>query len=148
MTHTIDDAEQTIRFERTLGASPEEVFDAWTNPARVMSWWDPTGNPLVACSIELRRGGSFRFETCGHAPPFAGTYLVIEPPHRLEFEAMGAIGTVLLDRVGSGTRMRVSIRSPSAEHFATFVRLGVAEGTSVTLDRLVEHVGSRAERTT
>jgi uncharacterized protein YndB with AHSA1/START domain len=143
MNHTIDDTEHTIRFERTLAASPEAVFDAWTNPVRVTSWWDPSGSPLVACSIDLRRGGSFRFETSGHAPPFAGTYLVIEPPQRLEFEAMGAIGTVLLERVRAGTHMRVTIRSPSREHFETFLRLGVADGTSVTLDRLVEHVGSR-----
>ena len=27
-------------------APPEDVFDAWTQPAHLTRWWDPTGTPL------------------------------------------------------------------------------------------------------
>jgi hypothetical protein len=41
--------------------------------------------------------------------------------------------------------MSVSIRSPSAEHFEMFVKLGVQAGTSKTLDNLVQLLGGRAK---
>jgi hypothetical protein len=53
---------------------------------------------------------------------------------------MGAHGVITLAPEGGGTRMRVSIQSPSAEHFEMFVKLGVAEGTGRTLDNLVRSV--------
>jgi uncharacterized protein YndB with AHSA1/START domain len=74
MNATIDQQTLTIAFERQFRASREEVFDAWTRPERVADWWDPTGAHLVACEIDLRPGGAFRFANQGHSPPFAGTY--------------------------------------------------------------------------
>ncbi len=141
MNDTIDRPAKTISFERTLSASPAEVFDAWTRPDEVTQWWDPTGAPLVACTIDARPKGAFRFVTAGHAPPFEGVYEVFDRPRRLEFQALGAKGTVTLAPHGHGTLMRVSIQSPSAEHFEMFVKLGVHEGTAKSLDNLVALVG-------
>jgi uncharacterized protein YndB with AHSA1/START domain len=140
MSDTIDRPHRTISFERTLDATPEEVFDAWTEPAQVTRWWDPSGTPLVACTIDLRPGGGLRFVTAGHAPPFEGTYDVIDRPGRIEFTAMGAKGVVSLLAHGTGTRMTVSIASPSLEHFEMFLKLGVNVGTAATLDNLVGHM--------
>lgn len=140
MSDTIDTQENTIHFERQLDASPEDVFDAWTQPEQVTKWWDPTGVELAACSIDLRPEGSFRFETAEHARPFEGTYRIVERPSRLEFDAMGAHGTVLFHSRGAGTLMKVSIRCASREHFELFLKLGVQTGTSITLDNLVRHV--------
>lgn len=146
MNDTIDKQHRTVSFERTFASTPDEVFDAWTQPEQVSQWWDPTGTPLVACTIDLKPKGSFRFVTAGHAPPFEGVYDVIERPHKLQFQAMGATGTVLLRAHETGTRMSVSIRSPSAEHFEMFLKLGVNTGTSTTLDNLVRLLASRARR--
>lgn len=145
MTHTIDRDRTTIGFERQLDATPDEAFAAWTEPAQVTAWWDPTGAPLVACAIDLRPGGRFRFVTAGHAPPFEGTYEAIERPGRLAFDAMGAHGVVTFAAHAGGTRMQVSITSPSVEHFEMFLRLGVATGTGVTLDNLARHLGTRGK---
>jgi hypothetical protein len=79
----------------------------------------------------------------GHSPPFTGAYTVVERPTRLVFEALGSVGTVTLERSGSGTRMRVTIRCASKEHLEHFVQLGVAAGTDRTLDNLVRHVSAR-----
>lgn len=140
MADTIDRQTLTFHFERLLEASPEAVFDAWTIPEQISQWWDPTGQRLTACAIDLRVGGAFRFETAGHAPPFAGEYVVVEQPSRLVFTAMGAQGTIVLEPEGGKTRMRVAIQSPSLEHFETFLTLGVATGTSATFDNLAAHV--------
>lgn len=145
MSDTIDKDQRTVSFERILSAAPEEVFNAWTQPERIAQWWDPTGIPLVSCSVDLKPKGTFRFVTAGHAPPFEGVYEVIERPGRLEFNAMGAKGTVNLRPHAQGTLMSVSIRSPSAEHFEMFVKLGVQDGTRRTLDNLVELLGGRTK---
>jgi uncharacterized protein YndB with AHSA1/START domain len=138
MNATITDRESlTIAFERRLHASREEVFDAWTRPEQVSQWWDPTGTPLVACEIDLRSGGAFRFVNEGHSPPFTGTYTTIERPSKLVFDALGSVGTVTIQAEGTMTRMRVTIRCASAEQLEQFVKLGVDTNTDRTLDNLV-----------
>ncbi|MFO0675765.1 MAG: SRPBCC domain-containing protein [Polyangiaceae bacterium] len=132
----IDSATHTIHFERTIDASPERVFDSWTKAENVSQWWDPSGKPLVACTIDLRVGGSFRFVTDGHAPPFEGTYKTLERPAKLVFEALGSVGTVSIEKRGGKTHLHVSIRCASAEHLAQFQKIGVDQGTNVTLDNL------------
>ena len=144
MEATIDQQTLTISFERSLAASPAEVFDAWTHPEQVAQWWDPTGTPLRACESDLRPEGAFRFENGDHSPPFTGVYKVVERPTRLVFEALGSVGTVSLRAEGEKTRMRVTIRCASQEHLEHFVRLGVATNTDRTLDNLVCYVAARA----
>lgn len=146
MSHTVDSAQHTIHFERRLAASPADVFDAWTQAEQLTHWWDPSGTPLSACTVDLRPGGSFRLVTVGHAPPFEGRYVTIDRPGLLVFEAMGAVGTVALRQDGDGTHMQVAIRCASAEHFEMFVQLGVHTGTAVTLDNLVARMAARAAR--
>ena len=136
----------TITFTRRIAAAPARVFDAWTEPRHVTQWWDPTGRPLAACTIDLRVGGTFTFTNAGnaHSPPFAGTYTRIDRPRELAFDALGAAGTVHLADDAGGTAMTVSIRCASAEHLAQFVALGVADGTARTLDNLAAHVALAA----
>jgi uncharacterized protein YndB with AHSA1/START domain len=139
-TH-VDHDTSTIRFERHFEASPEEVFDAWTCPEQIRLWWDPTGRPLSACTVDLRPGGGFVFTSgSGHAPPFAGTYLEIARPALLVFDVLNARGTVQLSGAQDSTRMVVTIRCSSAEHLAQFLKLGVDVGTDQTLDNLVRHL--------
>jgi uncharacterized protein YndB with AHSA1/START domain len=132
----------TITFERTTKASREQVFDAWTKAEHVTHWWDPSGAPLAECTIDLRPGGAFRFvnHANAHGPPFEGAYRVIERPSKLVFDAMGAVGTVLVETRGRDTHLTVTIRCASAEHFEQLVKLGVDAGTSKTLDNLVAHL--------
>jgi uncharacterized protein YndB with AHSA1/START domain len=138
----IDEATHTIRFVRELHVPPERVFTAWTTPSELAQWWDPAGERLAICEMQLRPGGEFRFVTSHHPDrPFTGTYLEIAPPDRLVFDANGATGRVLLDPQPGGTRMTVEIACRSAEHLAQFVAMGVADGTSVTLDNLAHFVG-------
>jgi uncharacterized protein YndB with AHSA1/START domain len=144
----LDPKTHTITFERSLSASCEQAFDAWTQPDHVTQWWDPTGTPLAACTIDLRPGGTFRFVNQGntHAPPFEGVYRVVERPAKLVFDAMGAVGTVLFETRGTVTYLTVTIRSASADHLEQFVKLGVDTGTNLTLDNLVAYLqGQRTD---
>ena len=139
----VDRATHTIRFSRELGAPPSQVFEAWTQPEQVTSWWDAEGQPLLICEIDLRRGGSFKFVSKGHRDfPFIGKYVEIAPPDRLVFEAMGAIGRVLLHEANGGTHMVVEIQCQSADRLDQFIKMGVDAGTSQTLDNLVSFINS------
>ncbi len=142
----IDRSNFTITFTRVLPASPDRVFDAWTQPEHIEQWWDPSGVPLSECQVDLRPGGSFKFTNrdSAHSPPFSGTYLAIERPSRLEFDALGARGTVRLESKGSMTHMTVSIHCASTEHLEQFLKLGVDEGTARTLGNLVEYLADRS----
>jgi uncharacterized protein YndB with AHSA1/START domain len=141
---SIDHQTLTITFQRAFDAPREDVFEAWTEPEQITQWWDPTGTPLAACAVDLRPGGAFAFTMAsGHAPPFAGVYRLVERPAQLVFDAMGSVGTVRLDEGQGATRMVVTIRCPSAEHLAQFLKLGVDVGTDKTLDNLVGHVAAR-----
>src|SRR5271156_2808106 len=106
----IDRASHTIRLTRDFDAPRAEIFDAWTKPEQVTSWWDAAGEPLAACEIDLRPGGAFKFVAKGRAEmPFAGIYREIAAPDRLIFEALGATGRVLLREAAGKTHMTVEI---------------------------------------
>lgn len=137
---TVDEATHTIRFTRRFRANRDQVFSAWTEPQHVSCWWDPTGKPLARCEIDLRVGGSFTFASAEHPMPFTGVYREIDRPERLVFDAMAAEGRVILDEADGGTIMLVEIACVSAEHLEQFVKMGVAVGTSRTLDNLVAHL--------
>lgn len=142
----VDEATHTIRFERELDCAPQQAFEAWTRPEEIGQWWDPAGAPLATCEIDLRIGGGFTFINRDHPErPFVGSYREITPPSRLVFEAMGALGRVMLEARAGRTRMVVEITCANEAHLKQFVHLGVAQGTAQTLDNLVAHMGRRAK---
>jgi uncharacterized protein YndB with AHSA1/START domain len=143
----LDEATHTLRFTRRLAAPPELVFAAWTDPEQVACWWDAAGERLLRCEIDLRVGGGFTFVSRSHPDmAFAGIYREIAPPSRLVFDAMGAEGRVMLEPAGSaGTVLVVEIACASEAHLQQFVAMGVAAGTSQTMDNLVAYVGARTE---
>jgi len=145
---TIDRNNFTITFRRSFEAPREQVFEAWTQPEHIKHWWDPSGVPLSECVVDLRPGGAFKFtnKDSAHSPPFAGVYKMIEPPSKLVFEALGSLGTVQLESTNGSTDMTVSIRCGSAEHLEQFLKLGVHEGTALTLDNLVRYVGKSRQQ--
>jgi uncharacterized protein YndB with AHSA1/START domain len=141
----IDRGSHTIKLTRHFDAPLAQIFEAWTKPEQVTCWWDAAGEPLAACEIDLRLGGSFKFVTKGHPEmPFAGIYREITPPHRLIFEALGATGRVILQEAAGKTHMTVEIECRSAEQLDQYLKMGVDVGTAQTLDNLIAYARSRA----
>lgn len=135
----IDTTTNTIRLRRSIAAPAHKVFEAWTTPAIVSKWWDPDGEPLSECEIDLRPGGAFRFVHQSHGDGFAftGIYREIAGPDRLVFDAMGAKGRVDFVERGGRTEITVAIVCASPDHLQQFLTVGVAHNTGRTLDRLV-----------
>jgi uncharacterized protein YndB with AHSA1/START domain len=66
--------EQTVR----IAASPETVWEFWTDPARLAEWWGH------AAEVELEPGGLFRV-AMDSGPVMRGSFITLDPPYRLEF---------------------------------------------------------------
>jgi hypothetical protein len=84
--------------ERTLKASPERVFDAFTDPDQLTKWWWPNGFTCPAAEVDLRVGGTYRvaMEWPDFIPVEAqfshymgGEYYEIDRPHRLLMSGRG-----------------------------------------------------------
>lgn len=79
-----------LHLEHSFRATPEEVFDAWTNPAVLMRWWAmrPSQSPGT-CEVDLRVGGRYLLEMrdpdTGAVHAVAGEYREVQRPHRLVF---------------------------------------------------------------
>lgn len=71
----IDDVNNALVFKRTITATPERLFDAWTKPDQISKWWDPAGRDLAECTIELKQGGIMRLVNEGQQEhPFEAYY--------------------------------------------------------------------------
>jgi len=71
---------------RRLDAPPERVFEACTDPRRLVRWLTPGAGDLHAAITDLRVGGCFTLDGCdpdGRAYAISGTYRDIVPDRRL-----------------------------------------------------------------
>jgi uncharacterized protein YndB with AHSA1/START domain len=59
-THTTEQLGDIV-VTRIYDAPRELVFRAWTDPAHIMRWWGPRGHTSPFVSVDLRKGGEFRF---------------------------------------------------------------------------------------
>lgn len=77
-----------IVVEGYFAASPERVFNAWTNPDVLRKWFGLTPNSLEIAEIDLRVGGSWRLmksEAGNKTIGFEGQYQDVRPAERLVF---------------------------------------------------------------
>jgi uncharacterized protein YndB with AHSA1/START domain len=76
---------QCIRLERLLPAPIEDVFAAWTEPARMARWLSPRGRAEVDADVVV--GGSLRVVMIDGDVRIEhdGEFLEVQPPTRLSF---------------------------------------------------------------
>lgn len=141
-------SDREIVITRTFQAPRELVFEAWTTPKHVAQWWDPTGQPLATCDIDLRPGGSFRFVHRGPQGGYAfvGTYREIKRPSRLVFTTPAPsggeiVGTLVLLENGATTAATVTMTCASKADRDALLKSGVDRGTVQTLENLDTYLG-------
>ena len=88
MAARFDEDTRTIRIERMFDAPRELVFDAWTQPERLLQWYAPRGCTITLAKLDARPGG--RFHWCIHNPAFGdcwcvGVYREIVRPERVVY---------------------------------------------------------------
>ena len=79
----------SLEVRRTLRASRERIYQAWTDPAALSRWFSPTDDyETIVHELDLRIGGSYRIEMrhkSGAQHIATGVYRELAPPDRLAF---------------------------------------------------------------
>jgi uncharacterized protein YndB with AHSA1/START domain len=112
--------DKVLRIERVIAATPERLFELWTEPEQLVKWWGPEGATTPKHAIDVRPGGRWRTTmrlANGSDHTVSGIYRAIEPPKRLVFtwgwdDDAGMRGhetevTVTFEPTTGGTRMRL-----------------------------------------
>ena len=76
-----------LKITRTIHASRQEVFEAWTNVESVKQWMCPEGSFVSFVELDVRVGGAFRIDMHieGAEVVHTGIYRAITPPEKLVF---------------------------------------------------------------
>ena len=146
--------------EWVVKASPERVFDAFTDPAQVVDWWWPEGFTCPAADVDLRVGGTYRFamtwpdaipESARFSHALVGEYFEIDRPHRLVMsgravnDEIGELFATLVDltfeacSAGTAITMRQSYFEPLPPVEAL---AGAEQGWAQQLDKLERHLAA------
>jgi uncharacterized protein YndB with AHSA1/START domain len=145
-------ASHSLRLEREFAATPEEVFDAWTNPEVLARWWAarPTWTS-PGCEVDLRVGGRYvlrmRDDESGDVHAVGGVYREVDRPRRLVYTWawQGAEGLhpgheslVTVDFVPRGDRTAVLLEHSGLASEESRTRHGA--GWTGTFDNLADRV--------
>jgi len=95
-----------VQVTRVLRATPQDVFEAWTDPRLLQHWLCPDPGVVGEVTCDPVVGGTYRLiMVFDHgAQMVTGEYLEVDPPYRLVF-------TWLTDRTaGQPTQVTVTLR--------------------------------------
>jgi uncharacterized protein YndB with AHSA1/START domain len=87
---------------RTIHASAERVFDAWTKPEHLVRWWGPRPVRCSEAEVDLRVGGGYRIANQfpdGRVLWIVGEFERVRPPHELVYSWRLEPGSPLPERV-------------------------------------------------
>ena len=88
LAHAEPAAKPSLTIRRRIGAPPEKVFRAWTDPQQIVRWFGPAGADAVRAEMDARVGGRFRvvFRTPdGEQHDVSGEYREVTPGAKLVF---------------------------------------------------------------
>jgi uncharacterized protein YndB with AHSA1/START domain len=76
-----------VRITRRLAATPDEVYEAWTDPHSLMEWLIPQPGTRTTVTLDARVGGRFQIDMVMEGKTYAheGEYLRLERPRLIEF---------------------------------------------------------------
>lgn len=143
-----------VRVERTYDATPEAVFDAWTNPEVLRRWWKRSESDQVEVTdVDLRVGGAYRLsmrDADGEQHTVAGEYREVERPRRLVYswawEGTGptagheSLVAVTFNGHGEGGDARTTVVIEQSNFFDETSRERHGHGWNAVLDTLAREV--------
>lgn len=135
----------TMSVTAEFDATPERVWQLWSDPRQLERWWGPPSYPATVLEHDLSENGRVNYLMTG---PEGDTHrgwwriLSVDPPKALEFEDGFAddagepqphmpttIMRLDIDEIGAGrTRVVIVSRFPSREALDQLIGMGMEEG--------------------
>lgn len=149
----IETTDTSLTVRRTLDASRERVFEAWTDPEQADQWWGPNGFTTTTDEMDVRPGGTWRFVMVGpegHEYPNRVVYDEVAEPERLVYTHGSPDDpeifrmTVTFDEREDGTTeltMRQQYESAAALE-ESIEEFGAAEGAKQNVDHLADYLAT------
>ena len=146
-------SDREIVMKRVFDAPRDLVFEAWTKPEHLLQWFGPHSCPLVACEIDFRVGGAWRYilrGADGRDMAMRGVYREITRPERLisaeSFDDYPgeSVNTMTFSEENGKTTLTTRVLYGSNEIRDAVIRSGMERGAAETYDRLEQHVRSMA----
>jgi uncharacterized protein YndB with AHSA1/START domain len=128
-----------------FAASPERVWQLWSDPRQLERWWGPPTYPATVDSHDLQPGGRVIYHMTGPSGDQPRGYWdvdEVQPPHRLTFrdgflkddgtvnpDLPTTVALVTIEDSGNGqTRMSIESHFPSTEAMEQLLAMGMEEG--------------------
>jgi uncharacterized protein YndB with AHSA1/START domain len=155
---------------RMISAPRQLIWNAWTEAMRLARWWGPRQFSCPVCEVDLKVSGRYRVTmqaVDGEEYPCKGEFVEIVPleklvmtmdcsehppawhdmvkPGRTKDDVNPAgelLQTVTFEEVAGKTRLTVRTTFPTVELRDAFLRMGMHEGWSMSLERLDELVAA------
>jgi uncharacterized protein YndB with AHSA1/START domain len=139
--------DREIVLTRSFTAPARLVFDAFTQPSLLTRWYGARGWNLVACSVDLREGGRYRFESAGpqgETMAQSGTYRIVQPCSRLVYTELfddqsydgESVITHVFTEDSSRTTVTTTVLYATAAGLETVRRYPMARGVTESYERL------------
>ena len=143
-------SDREVAMIRVFNAPRDLVFEAWTKPELLKRWLNgPEGWQLAVCEIDLKVGGTFRFEwrfRDGKSMGFTGVYREIKRPARLVFTENWfedwtggeTLVTIAFEEHHGQTTMTQTVLYSSLAARDGALKTGMAKGAAQSYDVLAE----------
>ena len=143
----------TLTITAEFEATPERVWQLWSDPRQLERWWGPPMYPATMDSHDLRPGGRVSYHMTGPTgdqPQGLWDVLEVDPPRSLVFRDLFAdetgnpnpslpamTGTVTIAAVGAD-RTRMSIKSAFQSRAAMdqVMAMGMEEGITAAVGQI------------
>lgn len=138
-----------------FAASPERVWQLWSDPRQLERWWGPPTYPATVDSHDLQPGGRVTYHMTGPSGDQPRGYWdvdEVQPPHRLTFrdgflhddgtvnpDLPTTVALVTIEDAGNGqTRMSIESHFPSTEAMEQLLAMGMEEGMKQAVGQIDE----------
>ncbi len=143
----------TLTIDAEFDASPERVWELWSDPRQLERWWGPPTYPATMTAHDLRPGGRVEYHMTGpEGDQPRGYWNVVEadPPGRIVIldgflnddgspnEDLPVTEMRVTIETIDAVRTRMSIRTtfPSTESMEQILAMGVEEGMKQALGQI------------